>query len=626
MVGGKARVAPQVENIRIVPFLFENGVEAGDPLGGFFSVHRAQVGEPHLGGVDEIPHPGVVGDQVAEVAQEEGGGHGVVVLQRGEQPTIQQQERVAPIGILSRRYPIEPAHEVGGVLVGGVSAAGEGGAAVGGDVARDEGGLGFGRKLSEQVRLQEGVRYAEMDHPGGHGLLHYPEDEGTGGGLFASDRCGGQQLFGSGIQPLSLGGVQGGDGVACFEGISRFGVEDDAGRGVDLVLLAVASRAQQEGGGAVALTVHRGDVPVLGSQHHAGAGGGGEAFGVVDPVGIAPLCLDHSRKGIQSRTVGHDTADVRLTGGLVASVGDHQHVGGQRHAQLGEVGGAVSLQGLNGLDDLQGVADGVAQRPVHVGDEGADSLACPLANIHHGLGQSAAVLLGLHEGTAARFHVQQDAIVIGGQLLAHDGGGDEGEGIHRGGYVAEGVEELVRRGEIGALPHDGDAYLIDNGFELGGGQISAEARNGLQFIHSATGMTQTAAAHLGHLDTQCGHDGGDGQTGLVAHAAGGVLVHAEAVDSLEVEGITGIPDGHGEGGGFLGGHAAEVDRHAEGGGLVVGDLTGHVALHERADLGVGQSLSVSFLFDDVVGAHVLSFLWGIRGKIKNLLNFEKLRL
>ena len=41
-------------------------------------------------------------------------------------------------------------------------------------------------------------------------------------------------------------------------------------------------------------------------------------------------------------------------------------------------------------------------------------------------------------------------------------------------------------------------------------------------------MAQTAAAHLGDLYTAGRHHRGDHKGGLIAHAAGGVLIHRDA--------------------------------------------------------------------------------------------------
>ena len=48
---------------------------------------------------------------------------------------------------------------------------------------------------------------------------------------------------------------------------------------------------------------------------------------------------------------------------------EDEHLGGQGAAFAGEVFGAVAAQGLDDLDDLKRVADGVPERAVHVGDE-----------------------------------------------------------------------------------------------------------------------------------------------------------------------------------------------------------------------------------------------------------------
>ena len=55
-----------------------------------------------------------------------------------------------------------------------------------------------------------------------------------------------------------------------------------------------------------------------------------------------------------------------------------------------------------------------------------------------------------HERAAAEFHVEHEPIEILRQLLAHDARDDQRLRRHRAGDVAQGVEFLVRRADVGA--------------------------------------------------------------------------------------------------------------------------------------------------------------------------------
>ena len=76
------------------------------------------------------------------------------------------------------------------------------------------------------------------------------------------------------------------------------------------------------------------------------------------------------------------------------------HARGQFQRELGQVGRPRILQGLRRFHDLQRVADGVAQRLVHVRDQRLHLLVHAAADAHHRLRQPARVHLRLHEGAA----------------------------------------------------------------------------------------------------------------------------------------------------------------------------------------------------------------------------------
>jgi hypothetical protein len=75
----------------------------------------------------------------------------------------------------------------------------------------------------------------------------------------------------------------------------------------------------------------------------------------------------------------------------------------------------------------------------------------------------------------APFDVEHERVDALGQLLAHDAGGDERDGGHGGGDVAQGVEFAVGGGEAVGLADHGAAVAAQDGEEFRLGQAHVEA-------------------------------------------------------------------------------------------------------------------------------------------------------
>ena len=105
---------------------------------------------------------------------------------------------------------------------------------------------------------------------------------------------------------------------------------------------------------------------------------------------------------------------------------------------------------LNGLLDLQCIADVGTQRLAHAGDDGSHGLAGQLADLRHGLGQTDGVIHGFHQRAGAGLDVQDDGVRTGSELLGHNGGGDQRQAVHRGGHVPQGVQFLIGGSKIAA--------------------------------------------------------------------------------------------------------------------------------------------------------------------------------
>jgi hypothetical protein len=70
--------------------------------------------------------------------------------------------------------------------------------------------------------------------------------------------------------------------------------------------------------------------------------------------------------------------------------------------------------------------------------------------------------------------------------------------------------------------------LANCSLEFVDGEIGAEAGDGLEFVERAAGVTQRAAGDHRHHDARRRGQRSRDQAGLVADAAGGVLVHLDA--------------------------------------------------------------------------------------------------
>ena len=120
------------------------------------------------------------------------------------------------------------------------------------------------------------------------------------------------------------------------------------------------------------------------------------------------------------------------------------------------------------------------------------------ADVHHHAGQLAGVFLRLHERAVAVFYVQHDGVGAGGDFLAHNGAGNERDAFDGPRRVAQGVEQLICRGDVAGLGNEGKAHAADLLQKLVFRQLNAKSRNGFQLIRRAACKSQAPAAHFRH--------------------------------------------------------------------------------------------------------------------------------
>ena len=245
----------------------------------------------------------------------------------------------------------------------------------------------------------------------------------------------------------------------------------------------------------------------------------------------------------------------------------------------------------------------MAQRGIHIGDHGGHMAAMVGANGDHQLGQLNALVHGLHERARAGGDIQQDGVRAGGQLFGHDAGGDEGDAADSGGHVPQGVHLFIRHGDALALADDREADLVHLRKEFLLGQGCPGAGHALHLINGAAGVPQTTAAHFGDLDAAGRHDGRNDQGGLIAHAAGGVLVHLDAGDGRKIDHDAAVGHYIGQLCRFFIGHAAQVNGHHPGRHLVIGYLAADKAVDDGFQLFPGVGAAIPLLCDQIINTH-----------------------
>src|SRR5215831_2576886 len=381
-------------------------------------------------------------------------------------------------------------------------------------------------------------------------------------------------------------------------------LEDDAHSGVDLIFLAVAARADHVAGDADILGVDSGYVSAARRGNFTHARGVWQQLELVQGLRIAALCLHRLLElfvsgAIDQVFLGRAPRFIQRRNLLPKE----DHAGGEFEGKFGEVRWTRILERLRRLHDFERVADGVAERLVHVRDQRLDLLIHAPADADHRLRQASRVDLFLHECAATDFDIQHQRVDTLRQFLRHDRRGDERDRLDGGGDVAQGVEFAVGGSEMVALADEGEPDLGELIAKFVDGEIGAEARNRFEFVQRAAGVAERASGHHGHHDTGRGCQRSDDEAGFVAHAAGGMLVDFDSGNRGEIHAIARAQHAFGEAADLAVGHPREESGHQKRRHLVVGDFTTGVPVHQKTDLFRGEFLAIAFPLNQVNCTH-----------------------
>ena len=154
------------------------------------------------------------------------------------------------------------------------------------------------------------------------------------------------------------------------------------------------------------------------------------------------------------------------------------------------------------------------------------------------------------------------------------------------------------------MAHHADAGLVDHSAELFGGERCTKARNGFQLVDSAAGVPEAASAHFCHLDAAGRSDRRNDQRGLVAHAAGGMLVSGDAANAGQIGHIAGTRHGKGQIDRFTRIEPAQIHCHQKGGKLIIGRAAVGGRSGKKGQFFRGKRTAVALFADQISYIHI----------------------
>ena len=152
----------------------------------------------------------------------------------------------------------------------------------------------------------------------------------------------------------------------------------------------------------------------------------------------------------------------------------------------------------------------------------------------------------------------------GGELLRQDRGGDQRHGFDRRGDVADRIEALVGRRQIGGLADDGAAGCEHHLAKQRIVGLADIAGDRIHLVERAAGVAEAAARDHRHIGAAGCDDRRQHQRDIVADAAGRMLVGDRTGQIRPVEHVAGIAHGQRQRDRLVAAHAVEEDRHARG--------------------------------------------------------------
>ena len=396
-------------------------------------------------------------------------------------------------------------------------------------------------------------------------------------------------------------------------------VHHQADRRIDDVGLLFAARAEILRAVADSRRIHIRDIAVVRRGHGHEVLCLRQAGHIVADARVAALCRNHLFEFRKARAAFQRMLHARLA--VVHVPGnsrrdEHAAAQFQRYGQ--QIAARASGENIDSFLHFKRVADVRAERLFHARHQREDGLARLRADIHHRLSQRDGILNRVHQRAASGFHIQHNRARAAGQLFRDDARRDQRNAVHCAGHVAQGVERLIRRAEIVRLADDRAADFLHLLHEALLRLLHRAAGNAFQFIQRAARMAQPAAGNLGDLRAARRRQRHKHQRRRVAHAAGGMLIHAHAVDGGQIHHAAGVHHFHRQAGRLFRVHSLPANRHQQRRKLVIGNRAVRRAARKEANLFLVQFSSRLLFENDIHHIHSRSSFGRFRFPFKIL--------
>ena len=303
-------------------------------------------------------------------------------------------------------------------------------------------------------------------------------------------------------------------------------VNDKTNGMVNRIGLFGAACAETDRGLAHAARIHLGKPAAARRVDHLDKFRRWKFRGIIQIRNIARLRLDQHTKLLEGAAIGNHP--LRHTAAFIQVFGapaNHQHVGADMQTMLAKVSRSAAFQGVDGFQHFKGIADRMSKRLIHIGKQANGFTPGKFADFNHQIGKLTGRFKRFHEGAPAHFNIQHDGIGAGCNLFAHDGGGNQGDGRHGTGHIAQGIQFTVGRREIKGLTGEDDTFFLELLFELLGVQIDAIAGDGFELIQRAAAKAQAATGHFSDRQAAGRDDRQNHKGGLIADTTGRMFVH-----------------------------------------------------------------------------------------------------
>ena len=264
---------------------------------------------------------------------------------------------------------------------------------------------------------------------------------------------------------------------------------------------------------------------------------------------------------------------------------------------------AFTFEAAHAFGDFERVAGGFTRGFVHGAQSHTGTHPERVADANHALCELMRLLLGLHEGAAAVFHVEHEAVKALGEFFAHDARRDERDARHGAGDIAQRVEFLVRRADAAGLANHDAADLVDDMVDFDFVELRAEAGDAFELVECAASDAEAAAGDHRHPDAVAGEQRREHERGFVANAAGAVLVHAHGIVRVPSEHGAAVEHRVGERGGFLRRHALEEDGHRQRAHLILRHVPTREGSDDGVDFLIAEDATVALALDEGRDVH-----------------------